>query len=411
MAGLAGRRPSPPSAPSRPAPRLRIAPIQTSGGRRSPDQGTIGLLGLGAVWVFFTAANPRFLSGANLSALAGQVAPLILVAAAVVVVLLVGEIDLSVGEVAGVGATVAAVLAFREGWPSWLAIAAGVAAGSGIGLFQGLMVTRLGVPSFVVTLAGLLTWQGAALALLSSEGTVPLPPDDLMARLAGARVSVAAALALIVLAAVVAGADQVRSRRRRALVGLDPGPWRVQAVRLGILTGGLAAGALAAGRGRGLPASLIVAGIVVAALHRVLSRTRFGRWLVATGGDPAAAARAGVPVARVRLTAFVLAGSLAAAGGILIASRVLAVDQTTGSGDLLLSSLAAAVIGGTSLFGGRGSAFSAVVGVLVLVSLANGMDLLNLPTAARFTLNGLVLLGAATLDAVSRRVVPTTRHG
>lgn len=361
-----------------------------------------GLLGLAGVWVSFALANHRFLSGENLSALAGQVAPLILVAAGVVVVLLAGEIDLSVGEVAGVGATAAAVLAFRHGWPSPVAVAAGVAAGAGIGLLQGLIVTRLGVPSFVVTLAGLLVWQGTALALLGPRGNVDIPPDDWMARLAGARLGTGTAVALLLVAAGLALAEQARDRHRRHAAGLDAGSWPPGLLGLGAAVVVGAAGLAVAGGRRGIPVSLVVSLVVAGGLHAVLGRTRFGRHLSATGGDRRAAQRAGVPVPRVRVCAFVLGSSLAAFGGVLAASRLLAVNQTTGSGDLLLTALAAAVIGGASLFGGRGTAGSAVLGVLVLGSLANGMDLLELPAAARFTLNGTVLLAAATADTLSR---------
>jgi D-xylose transport system permease protein len=354
------------------------------------------------VWVFFALANDRFLSAENLSALAGQVAPLILVAAGVVVVLLVGEIDLSVGEVAGVGATVAAVLAFRGDWPSPVAVLGGVAVGAVIGLLQGLVVARLGVPSFVVTLAGLLVWQGTTLALLGPRGNVNIPPDDWMARLAGARVGTGMVLGLFLVAAGLAVVDGARGRRRRSEAGLDPEPWSPTLLRLAVAVVVGTAGVAAAGGRRGVPVSLVLALAVAGGLHALLTRTRFGRHLSAVGGDQRAAQRAGVPVTRVRVSAFVLGSALAAFGGVLAAARLLAVNQTTGSGDLLLTALAAAVIGGASLFGGRGTAGSAVLGVLVLGSLANGMDLLDLPSAARFTLNGTVLLAAATVDALSR---------
>lgn len=361
-----------------------------------------GLVGLVGVWSFFALANHRFLSAENLSALAGQVAPLILVTAGVVVVLLVGEIDLSVGEVAGVGATVATVLAFRHDWPSPAAVVAGVAVGAGIGLVQGLIVTRLGVPSFVVTLAGLLVWQGTTLALLGARGNVNIPADDWMARLAGARIAAGLAVALLLVAAGLAVLEQARARHRRRESGLEPESWSPGLLRLAAVVVVGAAGLAAAGGRRGVPVSLVLALVVAGGLQAVLSRTRFGRHLSAAGGDRRAAERAGVPVTRVRVSAFVLGSSLAAFGGVLAASRLLAVNQTTGSGDLLLTALAAAVIGGASLFGGRGTAASAVLGVLVLGSLANGMDLLDLPSAARFTLNGTVLLAAATADALSR---------
>lgn len=363
-----------------------------------------GLVGLAGVWAFFALANHRFLSAENLSALAGQVAPLILVTAGVVVVLLVGEIDLSVGEVAGVGATVAAVLAFRHDWPSPAAVVAGVAVGAGIGLVQGFIVTRLGVPSFVVTLAGLLVWQGTTLALLGARGNVNVPADDWMARLAGARIGTGPAVALLLVAAGLAVLEQARARHRRRASGLEPESWNPGLLRLAAAVVVGATGVAAAGGSRGVPVSLVLALVVAGGLQAVLSRTRFGRHLSAAGGDRRAAERAGVPVTRVRVSAFVLGSSLAAFGGVLAASRLLAVNQTTGSGDLLLTALAAAVIGGASLFGGRGTAGSAVLGVLVLGSLANGMDLLDLPSAARFTLNGTVLLAAATADALSRSV-------
>jgi len=199
-------------------------------------------------------------------------------------------------------------------------------------------------------------------------------------------------------------ADRSLVRRRRGELGLDPGPWSPDLLRLALAVGLGAAGMAAAGGRRGVPVSLVLALAVVGGLHAVLSRSRFGRHLVAVGGDRRAAARAGIPVTRVRISAFVLGSSLASLGGVLTASRLLAVNQTTGSGELLLTALAAAVIGGASLFGGRGTAGSAVIGVLVLGSLANGMDLLDLPSATRFTLNGTVLLAAAAADALSRSV-------
>jgi D-xylose transport system permease protein len=328
-----------------------------------------------------------------------------LVAAGVVVVLVAGEIDLSVGEVAGFGATVAAVLAFHHNWPTPAAALAGIGAGAAIGLLQGVVVTRLAVPSFVVTLAGLLVWQGATLALLGRPGTINVPPEDWLARLSGARIGAGPAVALVAAAAVLAGLDQWRARQRRRRAGLEPRPWRRPAVRVIAVAAVVAAGLGAAGQGGGVPASLLITAAVLVGLQLLLGRTRFGRHLSAIGGDRLAAARAGVPVARVRVTAFVLGSSLAAAGGLLTASRLLAVDQTTGSGELLLTALAAAVIGGASLFGGRGTAASAVLGVLVLGSLANGMDLLSLPSAARFSLDGAVLLTAAAVDAVSRSLL------
>jgi D-xylose transport system permease protein len=231
---------------------------------------------------------------------------------------------------------------------------------------------------------------------------VSIPPDDWMARLAGARVGTGIAVALVLVAAGLAVLEQARGRHRRRAAGLEPESWNLGLLRLAAAVVVGATGLALAGGRRGIPVSLVLALVVAGGLQVVLSRTRFGRHLSAAGGDRRAAQRAGVPVTRVRVSAFVLGSSLAALGGVLAASRLLAVNQTTGSGDLLLTALAAAVIGGASLFGGRGTAGSAVLGVLVLGSLANGMDLLDLPSAARFTLNGTVLLAAATADALSR---------
>jgi D-xylose transport system permease protein len=258
------------------------------------------------------------------------------------------------------------------------------------------------VPSFVVTLAGLLVWQGTTLAMLGARGNVNIPPDDWMARLTGARLGTGTVVLLLLVAAGLGVVELARARHRRVAAGLEPDPWSPSLLRLAAAVVVGAAGVAAAGGRRGLPVSLVLALVLAGGLHALLTRTRFGRHVSAVGGDRRAAARAGVPVTRVRVSAFVLGSSLASFGGILAASRLLAVNQTTGSGDLLLTALAAAVIGGASLFGGRGTAGSAVLGVLVLGSLANGMDLLDVPSAARFTLNGTVLLAAATVDALSR---------
>lgn len=377
-----------------------------AGFRRRVAQGELGSLpvvvGLAVIWAIFYSANPRFLSPVNLTNLLLQIAAMGTISAGLVLILLLGEIDLSAGVVSGLSAAVMAVLNVKLAWPAIPSLAAGVACGAAIGAFHGLWITRLKVPSFVVTLAGLLAWQGALLYVLGDTGTINLV-DDVILAIAGTFWPPAIAWALAGAAAFALSGGAVIGRRRRAAAGLPVPPWRADVASIAVRALLLAGVATVFTLDRGLPVAVVLFVGIVLALETLLRRTRFGRHVFAVGGGAEAARRAGIAVDRVRVLVYALAAALAAAGGILAASRLLAVNQSSGSGDVLLSAIAAAVIGGTSLFGGRGSAWSAVLGALVIGSISNGMDLLALSSSVKFMVTGAVLLVAASIDAVSRR--------
>jgi D-xylose transport system permease protein len=374
-------------------------------GRRL-GQGELGnmpvIIGIAVIWLSFQAANNRFLSAVNLTNLMLQIAAVGTISVGVVLVLLLGEIDLSVGAVSGLTAAVMAVLNVKHGVSAPVAILVALAAGTAIGLLHGLWVTRFRVPSFVVTLAGLLGWQGALLYTLGSTGTINLN-DRGITRLAGTFYSPGIGWTVAVLAVGSYAALALLDRRRRAAAGLRAQPARAVVGRVVVVTGAVLAAVAVFNRDRGLPLVVLIFVGFVVLFDVITTRTRFGRHTLAVGGNAEAARRAGIPVDRVRLVIFALASTMAAAGGILGASRLLAVNQSSGSGDLLLNAIAAAVIGGTSLFGGRGSAWSALLGALVIGSISNGMDLLAVSSSVKFMVTGGVLLVAATIDAVSRR--------
>ncbi|WNG27488.1 sugar ABC transporter permease [Cystobacter fuscus] len=377
-----------------------------AGFRRRVSQGELGslpvIIGLSAIWIIFYLANERFLSAINLTNLMLQISAMGMISAGIVLILLLGETDLSAGAVSGLAAAVMTILNVKMHVPAVPALLAGLATGAAIGAFQGTWVTRFKVPSFVVTLAGSLAWQGALFSVLGSTGSVNLY-DPVITGLTSTFFSTAASWAIV---AVIIGTyvgSVLLERRRRATLGLVQAPLRNVAIRMVIICGAVVAAVSIFTQDRGLPlATLIFAGVVVA-LELLLRNTRFGRHVFAVGGNAEAARRAGIRVEFIRITIFAMGSTLAAAGGMLAASRLLAVNQSSGSGDVLLNSIGAAVIGGTSLFGGRGSAWSAILGALVIGSIANGMDLLAFSSSVKFMVTGSVLLVAASVDAVSRR--------
>jgi D-xylose transport system permease protein len=374
--------------------------------RRRLGQGELGslpvLVGVAVIWAIFAIANPNFLTPGNLTNLVLQLAATGTISLGVVLVLLLGEIDLSVGAVSGVTAAVVAVLNDDHGVTGWLAILIGLAAGAAIGALQGFWVTRFRIPAFVVTLAGLLAWTGALLLVLGDTGTVNLT-DSAIVGLANTFFIPLDAWLLALLVAAVYAAAKLLERRRRVAAGLPIPPLRTIVTRMVVLTAGALAAAAVLAADRGLPLALLIFTGLVALVDLLIKRTRFGRHVLAVGGNAEAARRAGIRVDNVRLVVFTLASTLAAAGGILAASRLFAVSQSSGASDTLLNAIAAAVIGGTSLWGGRGSAYSALLGGLVIFSISNGMDLLGVQSSTKFIVTGAVLLLAATVDAVSRR--------
>ena len=360
------------------------------------------LLGIAVIWTIFQIANDRFLSAVNLSNLTLQIAAIATISIGVVLVLLLGEIDLSVGAVSGLAAGVMAVLSVQHGWSPVLAIAAGLGIGVAIGLFTGFVVTQFGVPSFVVTLAGLLAWQGALLWVLGDTGSVNLP-QSVITDLTSTFFDPAVGWALGIAGIVAYAGSRLYARRRRAAAGLEVGPVTGTALQIILVAAAIIAAILILNADRGVPLAALLVVALLILFTFITERTRYGRHIYAVGGNEEAARRAGISVTRIKVSVFALASMLAAAGGILAASRLLAVNQQSGSGDVLLLAIAGPVIAGTSLFGGRGYVWSALLGAVVIGSISNGMDLLALDSDVKFMITGAVLLGAVTIDAVTRR--------
>jgi D-xylose transport system permease protein len=358
------------------------------------------------IWLVLGAVNPAFLAPENLVNLTLQSAPVGVIALGVVLVLLVGQIDLSVGSLSGLAAAVVAVGSVNLGWPVALAILAALACGVVVGLGYGALSTRLGLPSFVFTLAGLLFLAGVQLRVLGPMGSINLPFESWFVRsVQQGFMAPGVAWALVAVVVVTSAVVQVtaRARRRRADLACASVPQIV--VRTLVLAAVLSAivAYLYVGSARGIGWSVVLFALLVVVTDVLLRRTRWGRSVRAVGGDRRAAMLAGVPVQRTVVLCFVACSTLAALGGVLAAGRLGAANQGTGGADTYLVAIAAAVIGGTSLFGGRGSAWSAVLGVLVIQSIANGLTLMNVDQAARYMVTGAVLLLAIIIDMLMRK--------
>jgi D-xylose transport system permease protein len=396
----------PPSTPSAPA-------TQTLGAYarawwvdvKSGDLGSLPIiLGLIIIAIVFQSQNNRFLTAGNFVNLIVQTAPYAVIAMGVTFALLLGEIDLSIGFVSGVGGVLVALLLTPDGneLPTFLAIALALGAGVGIGTLHGLIITKVGVPSFVVTLAGLLAWNGVVLLLIGSRGTVILQ-NNFVIGLANDFMAPGAAWVLALICVVLYAVVQLGRVRSRRTGGLETDPTLIVALRIVGLGAALAILVAVANQDRGVPyAALVVGGLMVFWTY-VLNRTTFGRHVYAVGGNTEAARRAGIDVDRVKIACFAIVSFMAVLGGIILASRLRSVDTNTGGGTALLYPIAAAVIGGTSLFGGRGTMKAAVLGALVMLSIDNGLGLLGLSSGTKFVLTGGVLLLAVTVDSVSRR--------
>jgi D-xylose transport system permease protein len=377
-------------------------------GVRAGELGTLPIiLGLVLIFVTFGILDENFLTERNFTNLLLQMAAYATVAIGVVFVLLIGEIDLSVAFVSAVGAVVMTLLLRPDdpGWPWWAAIAVALLCTTAIGLVQALVITKAGVPSFVVTLAGLLIWSGVVLILTTQystagtiriqNGTVVGIANDFLSDLWGwilAVVTVAAYAALQLRSAI--------ARRTRGLAGKPTVLIALQTVGLAAVTFGAV---WVLNNDRGVPKVILILGILLLFWSFIASRTRFGRHVYAVGGSAEAARRAGIDVDRVRIAVFMISGFMAGVGGIMLASRLRSVATNTGGGNLLLLVIAAAVIGGTSLFGGTGRVIAALLGALVIASIQNGMDLMGLASGTKFVITGLVLLGAVLLDAFAKR--------
>jgi D-xylose transport system permease protein len=358
--------------------------------------------GLAVIAIVFGTLNEHFLSAENLTNLALQMAATGTISLGVIMVILLGEIDLSAGSVSGLCAVVMTILSVRHGWAPAAAIGLALGAAALIGVLHGWMFTRLRMPSFVVTLAGLIGWQGFMLYLLGRGGTINLPFDGFIASLSDTWLPPWAGwlLAALIVAAWTAGSLVQRRLRRAADLPVGPVVWL--ALRLGGLAVALAVAVSVMSADRGVPLLLVIFGALVVALDLMLRHTLFGRHMYAVGGSAEAARRAGIGVTRIRVLAFTASAVLAAAGGILAASRLAAVNQSSGGSDTLLMAIAAAVIGGTSLFGGRGRAYAALLGILVIQSITNGMLLLSVDSSVRYMVTAGVLAVAVAIDSLAR---------
>jgi D-xylose transport system permease protein len=360
------------------------------------------IVGLIVICAYFQSQQSTFLSARNLSNLVLQIGATGAVALGVVLVLLLGEIDLSVGSVAGLTSAMLGVLIVNEGWPWWLAIIIVLVTGAAIGAFQGAWFAVVGVPAFVVTLAGFLAWQGVQLRVLGATGTVNVF-DPHIAKIAQSYLPDywGWILGIGCAAAYAAWKWTEQARRRRA--GLAATPLAVTAVRTIAVAAVAVASVIVLNSFKGVPTvGVILLGLVISFAF-VTTSTKLGAYVFAVGGNAEAARRAGINIRLIRVVVFTIAGLMAAIGGIIFVSRLTAASTQTGGGTFLLEAIAAAVIGGTSLFGGRGSAWSALLGVLVIGAVANGLDLMAQPPEIKYMVEGAILLAAVTIDAIARR--------
>ena len=372
---------------------------------RSGQLGSLPIiLGLVIIAIVFQSQNDRFLTAGNFVNLIVQSAAYTTIAMGIVFVLLLGEIDLSVGYVSGVAGVIAAVLLIPDGNEVATPIAIALALGSGIaiGTFHGLIITKIGIPSFVVTLAGLIAWNGVVLLLIGSRGTIVLQ-DDFMIGLANDFLPEATSWILWVVAVLIYAAIQLNEVRVRRRAELEHDPLSLIGLRVGFLALILGIVVWVANEDRGIPYVFLLVGFFLLLWGFVLGRTRFGRYVYAVGGNAEAARRAGINVDRIKIMVFAICSFMAAVGGLVLASRLRSVDTGAGGGEILLYSIAAAVIGGTSLFGGIGHIKSALLGALVIASIDNGLGLLGLGSGEKFLITGGVLLLAVTVDSLSRK--------
>ncbi|MGW6461592.1 sugar ABC transporter permease [Streptomyces sp. NPDC055078] len=365
----------------------------------------IGLIVIGAV---FQTLNENFLSAENLSNIAVTMVATGMMAVGIIFVLLLGEIDLSVGSVSGVSGAIVAVLSVTHGMNEWLAVLVAVAGGAAIGALHGFFFARVGAPAFAVTLAGLLFWLGFMLQLLGENGTINLDGDGVVGKLTTYYFSdVAAAYGLAALAVAAFFLFSLRDSRRRAAARIPSRPLADIVLRTTALAVIAFAAAIMFNQYKGLPLALVLFLAVLVITDFVLRRTAYGRKVFALGGSVEASRRAGINVTAVRISVFALAGMFAAIGGLFWASKIAAANQSAGAGELLMNVIAAAVIGGTSLFGGRGRTWNALLGVMVIVSIQYGLALEGIATPIQFMITGGVLLATVLIDSVTRRTQKT----
>ena len=380
---------------------------------KAGDIGSLpAVLGLIVLCLVFGSMSSVFLTPGNFANLITQAAAVIVIAMGLVFVLLLGEIDLSAGYTAGVTGAVLVILITKEGQPWYIALVASIAVGALLGFILGSLVARLGIPSFVVTLAAFLAFQGILLLLAGEGGTIRVEDPTILA-VENSNMSPAVSwifFIIVAVAYVLSGLSAMNSRRKAGLKTELKKLWIIKTAALLLITG-LAVFALNLERSnnpdlvslKGIPYVVPVILLLLVVGTFVLGRTAFGRHIYAVGGNAEAARRAGINVKRIRIAAFMICSSLAAIAGMIFASRQNSVSPTTGGSSTLLYAVGAAVIGGTSLFGGKGKIRDAILGGLVVAVIDNGMGLLGYAAGIKFIVTGLVLLISAGVDAISRR--------
>ncbi|MCA1405009.1 sugar ABC transporter permease [Ensifer sp. IC3342] len=372
---------------------------------RSGDLGMLPVaVGLIVISIIFSTLNPVFLAPNNLVNLLFDCATVGVISLGIICVLVLGEIDLSVGSMSGLASAMVGVLWVNSGWPIAAAIFAALLVGVVVGLIYAALYNRLGMPSFIATLAGLLALLGMQLYILGPTGSINLPYASSLVRFGQIMIMpdwLSHTLALV--PGLVMVGKGMRTMRQRQAANLSSQPLGALIIKAVVLTVALEVAVFYLNLGRGVPwmFGLFVALAVI--LNYALTRTKWGRSMFAVGGNREAARRSGINVRRIYMSAFVLCSTLATLGGILSASRLASSSQQAGTGDVNLNAIAAAVIGGTSLFGGRGSAYSALLGIIVIQAISNGLTLLNLSSSLRYMITGGVLAIAVIVDSLARR--------
>lgn len=365
------------------------------------------IIALIIIWTIFQLKDSLFLSSANMVNISYFMAGTGMLAVGLVFVLLLGEIDLSVASVSGLASAVFASLSVTHGLNAWVAVVLTVLTGIAIGAIHGFFFAKIGVPAFVVTLAGFLGWTGLMQWLLRGTGSLTIQDKGLL-HILGQRSffmnqSIAGAyiLATLGVAALLIGSLVDQGRRRSAGVPYRPtSEILVRTIALAVVA---YVAAYVLNKSAGVPNALVIFLATLVICDFVLRRTTFGRKVFAVGGSIEAARRAGINVAMIRIVVFAISGGFAAIGGLFLAGQTYTATLQAGTGNLLMLAIAAAVIGGTSLFGGRGNVWSALLGMLVIQSIQTGLDLLNMDQSIQYMITGAVLLAAVVVDSVSRR--------
>ncbi|GGX51107.1 sugar ABC transporter permease [Streptomyces fructofermentans] len=376
---------------------------------RAGDLGSVPVvIGLIVICIIFQSLNSAFLSAENLNNIAVAMVATGMMSVGIIFVLLLGEIDLSVGSVSGVAGAITAVLTVTHGMNQWLAILIALASGAAIGSLHGFFFAKIGAPAFAVTLAGLLFWLGFMLQILGENGTINIDSEGAVGKLTTYYFSdVAAAYGLATAAVVLFFVTTFLDSRRREAAGVPSRPLSEIVLRTALLAIIAFAAAIMFNQYKGLPLALLLFLLVLVGTDFLLRRTGYGRKIFALGGSVEASRRAGINVTAVRISVFAIAGLFAAVGGLFWSSKIAAANQSAGAGDLLMNVIAAAVIGGTSLFGGRGRTWNALLGVMVITSIQYGLALEGIATPVQYMITGGVLLATVVIDSVTRKTQRT----